>query len=98
MTRTTELYKNRLICYSLGNFCTYGRFSLKGLKVGPIVEFHQKRWVFCRRKYYLTKQIGEGIPLIDETDKALKEIKKLLASDFPNNNIEFDGSKFRIKK
>ncbi|HMP14121.1 MAG TPA: CapA family protein, partial [Saprospiraceae bacterium] len=28
VTRAVELYKDRFIAYSLGNFCTYGRFSL----------------------------------------------------------------------
>ncbi|MDG1147121.1 MAG: CapA family protein [Crocinitomicaceae bacterium] len=100
VTRTIELYKNRLICYSLGNFCTYGRFNLKGLSgVGPIVEVSIKKdGSFVEGNIISTKQIGKGIPLIDETDKALKEIKRLLASDFPNNNIEFEGSKFKMKK
>ncbi len=30
VVRAIEVYKNRLIAYSLGNFLTYGRFNLKG--------------------------------------------------------------------
>ncbi|RZL33335.1 MAG: CapA family protein, partial [Pedobacter sp.] len=30
VTRAVEVYKNKFIAYSLGNFCTYGMFSLKG--------------------------------------------------------------------
>ena len=100
VTRTIELYKNRLICYSLGNFCTYGRFSLKGLKgIGPMVEVKIKNdGSFIEGNIISTKQIGEGIPMIDKSEKALQEIKRLLASDFPNNNIVFEGSKFKAKK
>jgi len=32
LLRGLELYRGRLIAYSLGNFCTYGRFSL----IGPL--------------------------------------------------------------
>ena len=28
--RAMEIYKGRLVAYSLGNFATYGRFTLKG--------------------------------------------------------------------
>jgi poly-gamma-glutamate capsule biosynthesis protein CapA/YwtB (metallophosphatase superfamily) len=28
--RATELYKGHLICYSLGNFATFGKFNLDG--------------------------------------------------------------------
>ena len=30
VTRAVDLYKNRFIAYSLGNFCTYGMFNLDG--------------------------------------------------------------------
>ena len=38
VTRATEVYKNRFIAYSLGNFCTYGRFNLSGPNgIAPLV-------------------------------------------------------------
>jgi len=39
VTRAMDLYKGRFIAYSLGNFCTYGRFNLQGAKgFAPIVK------------------------------------------------------------
>jgi poly-gamma-glutamate capsule biosynthesis protein CapA/YwtB (metallophosphatase superfamily) len=39
VTRAIEVYKNRFISYSLGNFCTYGRFNLAGPNgLAPIVK------------------------------------------------------------
>ena len=39
VTRAMEVYKDRFIGYSLGNFCTYGRFNLAGPNgSAPIVK------------------------------------------------------------
>jgi hypothetical protein len=38
--RALELYKSRLIAYSLGNFCTYAKFNLKGISgYAPLLTF-----------------------------------------------------------
>ena len=37
--RGMEIYNNRLIAYSLGNFATYGRFNLSGNNgLGAVLE------------------------------------------------------------
>ncbi|MFM8834596.1 MAG: CapA family protein, partial [Cytophagales bacterium] len=39
VTRAVELYKNRLIAYSLGNFCTYGGINVSGINGwAPIIK------------------------------------------------------------
>ena len=39
VTRAIDLYKDRFIIYSLGNFCTYGRFNISGVYgISPIIE------------------------------------------------------------
>ena len=39
VTRSMELYKDRFVIYSLGNFCTYGRFNLRGpAGIAPIIN------------------------------------------------------------
>ena len=39
VTRALEFYRDRLICYSLGNFATYRRFNLSGPNgIAPIVK------------------------------------------------------------
>ena len=41
VTRAIEVYKDRFISYSLGNFCTYGRFNLAGPNgLAPIVKIN----------------------------------------------------------
>ena len=100
VTRAMEIYKDRLICYSLGNFCTYKRFNLRGVSgLAPIVEVSvTKKGEFVRGKITSIKQIGEGIPIIDKEQRVLAELKKLIAADFPNSNIVFNGASFTQKK
>ena len=46
-----------------------------------------------------TKQIGRGIPVLDEKQRAMKEIIELTNTDFPENNIIFEQSgRFYPKK
>jgi len=99
VTRAMEIYKDRLVCYSLGNFCTYKRFRLKGLfGITPIVELNvDKNGKFLSGNIISVKQIGEGIPVVDSEQSVLKEIKKLSFSDFTDNKIVFDGSSFTQK-
>lgn len=92
ITRGIEVYKDRFIAYSLGNFCTYGRFSLSGLKgIAPIVKVYtDNEGKFLKGKIYSIKQVGRGGPVLDENNKALIELKKLTKADFPNTPIEID--------
>lgn len=100
VTRAVELYQDRFIAYSMGNFCTYEKFSLRGPKgVGPIVQVKvNKEGVFLEGLITPTKQIGEGIPKYDETKYALKEVITLSKEDFPESPLliqEEDGRMLR---
>jgi hypothetical protein len=99
VSRAMEIYKDRLICYSLGNFCTYKRFNLKGVNgIAPIVEVNvNKEGEFISGNIVSIKQIGEGIPMIDPDQRVLTEIKKLIDSDFSDSKIIFSGSSFTQK-
>ena len=99
VSRAMEVYKDRLICYSLGNFCTYKRFNLKGVNgIAPIVEVNvNKEGEFISGNIVSIKQIGEGIPMIDPDQRVLTEIKKLIDSDFSDSKIIFSGSTFTHK-
>ena len=96
VTRAMELYKNRLIAYSLGNFCTYARFNLKGHNgIAPILKVELDRnGAFHSGKIISIKQEGEGGPKIDKTNMAVKEIIELTHSDFPATplSIGADGT------
>lgn len=96
VTRAMELYSDRLICYSLGNFATYDRFSLTAQSgVAPLVKVSiTPEGKFVQALITPIKQIGEGIPRVDRSKKwATKIIQQLTAQDFPNTllNISDDG-------
>lgn len=89
VTRAAEVYKDRFITYSMGNFCTYAKFSLRGPKgVGPIFQLMlDKEGRFLGGKVVSTKQLGEGIPVLDEESQALKQLQALSKSDFPESPL-----------
>ncbi|NBC07168.1 MAG: CapA family protein [Bacteroidetes bacterium] len=99
VTRGMELYNDRLICYSLGNFCTYGRFNLRGeAGVAPMVKVEvDKKGRFQGgfvTSIYQRKAHG---PREDLRKRALKTLIRLTKSDFPETPllIEADG---RLRK
>ena len=96
VTRAIEVYKNRFITYSMGNFCTYKRFNLSSIKgYAPIVKIEMdKNGNFLNGKIISAKQRDAVYPYLDETQAAFKEIKKLTLADFPENKLRFldDGS------
>ncbi len=92
--RAMEIYKDRLIAYSLGNFLTYGRFNLRGANgEAPLL----KVWLnpegeFLKGKiesFYQDYSLG---PRKDVKLRALKSIKKLTQEDFPETPLTFDDS------
>jgi hypothetical protein len=89
VTRGIDIYKGRFIAYSMGNFATYGRFNLKGLcGIAPIIKlFVNKKGEFLSGNIYSIKQIGEGGPIIDNDQMALKEVINLTQSDIPESPI-----------
>jgi poly-gamma-glutamate capsule biosynthesis protein CapA/YwtB (metallophosphatase superfamily) len=102
ITRAIEVYKNKFIAYSLGNFCTYSKFNLKGPNgIAPIIKiFTDKNGNFYKGQIFSIIQKGEGGPVIDTTKAALKKIIDLTQTDFSENKILFDdnGNFFNIPK
>ncbi|MEZ5071868.1 MAG: CapA family protein [Bacteroidales bacterium] len=101
VTRALELYNDRLICYSLGNFATYGRFNLQGPNgVAPIVRvFTNVRGEFLGGEVVSVRQTGEGGPFPDPSDRALSLVRSLSEADFPDQDLVIgaDGSLGRRK-
>jgi hypothetical protein len=93
VTRAIDLYKDRFIAYSLGNFCTYSRFNLKGPNgFAPIVKLHvDKSGKFVKGEIIPIKQVGEGGTILDEDKQAIKEIKRLVSEDFPESTLVIDN-------
>lgn len=100
VTRAIELYKDRFIAYSMGNFCTYSRFNLKGnAGYAPIihVNLERKTGKFFSGKIIPIKQPGEGGPVYDSARQVITEMQMLTKADFPEARIEIkdDGSVVR---
>jgi poly-gamma-glutamate capsule biosynthesis protein CapA/YwtB (metallophosphatase superfamily) len=89
LLRAMELYKGHLIAYSLGNFATYGRFSLGGpLGIAVILEVELAAdGQFIKGKLLPTKQEGQGIPSPDSTGKGIALVKQLTVIDFPKTGV-----------
>jgi len=92
--RAVDIYKKRLIIYSLGNFATYGRFSLRGISgYAPIVfaELNDKG-EFVSGKIHSFKQVGRGGVVLDKKNKSAKLIKKLSKEDFPKSKLKISNT------
>lgn len=94
IVRAVEIYQNRLIAYSLGNFCTYARFNLDGARgYAPVCEVRTTTdGRFIHGKIHSFSQRGEGGPVPDPNRGALKEITRLTQKDFPDSGIRFEES------
>ena len=77
--RAAEIFNNRLIVYSLGNFCTYKQFSLGGTnRYAPMLsaKFDENGEVIDF-DFHSFIQKSPGIPVPDKQNNAKKEIFRL---------------------
>lgn len=90
--RAIEIYKNKLIAYSMGNFLTYGNMNISGVTgVTAILkaELDENTGDFLRGKIVPVRQVGRGIPIYDESFEAFELIRSLTENDLPGNGIIF---------
>lgn len=85
--RGLEVYKERLIVYSMGNFATYGMFRLTGPQaLTAVFEFDlDADGRFLSGKIHPGKQLGRGGPVKDSDGEAVRKIKSLTLTDFGVN-------------
>jgi poly-gamma-glutamate capsule biosynthesis protein CapA/YwtB (metallophosphatase superfamily) len=94
--RGMEIYKDHLICYSMGNFATYGMFNLRAetaltaifeIKLSPDGKF-------LSGKLHAGKQFGRGGPVLDKDGDAIRKVRELSIADFGTNapKIADDGT------
>lgn len=98
--RALELYKGKLIAYSLGNFFTYGRFSIKGAYgYAPMLYVVlDERGNFKEGRLLPFVQLGKGIPFYDKEGKAIRWIERMTKLDFPFTPLAFEeGGRIRKK-
>lgn len=90
--RAIEVYQDRLIAYSLGNFCTYGRFNLKGAAgVAPLLQVKFTReGKFLEGTIRSFRQSYAYGPLVDSSNEAARIIRELSEQDFPENPVTID--------
>lgn len=101
--RGMEVYNNKLIVYSLGNFATYTHFSFAApMQLGAIVEAgldEQGNFVngeiFSTHQYWLKNSRGGRLHVeldLDSRRLGQAEIIRLSNIDFPNTSPRFESS------
>ena len=100
VTRAAELYKDRFIIYSMGNFCTYGRISLSGeAGIAPIVELEvSPEGAFLGGRIIPIYQQKTHGPKIDAQKRAIKTLSNLTRQDFPETSLLIDEEGNLLKK
>ncbi|MBI4854279.1 MAG: CapA family protein [Acidobacteria bacterium] len=90
VVRGIEVYKDRLIAYSLGNFATYGAFNLTGAKgLSLVLEVSiNNEGKFLSGKIHPLKQEKPGGPKIDPEKQVISVVKSLSTQDFGTTSIK----------
>jgi poly-gamma-glutamate capsule biosynthesis protein CapA/YwtB (metallophosphatase superfamily) len=94
VTRGVEVYKERFIAYSLGNFCTYRGISVNGINgLAPIIKvFTDVAGKFYYAQITPTIQTyGTGVK-IDSEKLVIKIIQDLSKKDFPESPVQIDDN------
>lgn len=91
-TRGVEVYRNRFIAYSLGNFCTYG-MNITGVNgLAPIAKVYTgPDGTFYKAKLYSTDQEERIRVRFDPSNRVLERIQTLSKEDFPGMEQRIDN-------
>ena len=89
VTRAVDVYKDRFIIYSMGNFCTYSRINITGVSgIAPIVKLYvDKNGKFLKGKIFPTYQTKYNAPKPDQGNRVIKKIQELTRQDIPEAPI-----------
>src|SRR5438270_1682116 len=89
VVRAMEIYKGKLIAYSLGNFATYGPFNLNGENgLSLVLEAHLAAdGTFLRGRAYAVKQEKPGGPKMDSAMRIVPLLRSLSLTDFPQSAV-----------
>lgn len=101
VVRAAELYNDRFIIYSMGNFCTAGDFSISGISgYAPMVKVYtDKNGAFLGGQIISALQLNKTGPVLDEDNLAAREIKRLTETDFPNTQLTiYEDGRIERKK
>jgi poly-gamma-glutamate capsule biosynthesis protein CapA/YwtB (metallophosphatase superfamily) len=94
VTRAVEVYKERFIAYSLGNFCTYRGISVNGINgLAPIIKlFIDKNGKFFKGEITPTYQTYSTGVRIDSQKQVIRKIQELTKKDFPESPAQIDDN------
>lgn len=100
VTRAVELYKDRFITYSLGNFCTYGRFNLRGAAgIAPMIELEvDQEGAFVSGTIHPVYQEKTHGPKLDPQKRAISKLQELTRQDFPDTPLQIEDDGRILKK
>ncbi|MEG4441248.1 CapA family protein [Microcoleus sp. AT9_B5] len=98
--RAMELYKGKLIAYSLGNFLGYRTLSTAGaLGKSLILDVKMTpQGDFVSGKIIPVQLDGRGVPSVDNNFRTVGLIDRLTKSDFPNSGLKIDDKGIISKK
>ena len=96
VVRPLEMYHDRLIAYSLGNFATYYGISVEGIRgIAPILRLTlDDEGSFVSGQLEPTTQIRPAGPSLDPEKKVIALLQSLTTAAFPNGilSIAEDGT------
>lgn len=90
VTRAMELYNDRLIMYSLGNFCTPYRMNIRGISGhAPIVTVNlNSDGTFHSGQIHPFLQVKGSGPRPDNTGAVINNLRRLSKLDFPKSILK----------
>ncbi len=93
VVRPMELYRDRLIAYSLGNFATYYGISVEGIRgIAPILLCTlDDDGRFVSGRIEATTQIRPAGPSLDAARGVIELLRTLTASAFPDGSLEISA-------
>lgn len=98
VTRGMEIYKNKLIAYSLGNFATYGNMSLHGpMGYAPLLKVYlDKEGNFVKGNVVpIVQKPGNVLyPAPDSDRQAITKLQFLSKRDFPSSMLNINNEGF----
>jgi poly-gamma-glutamate capsule biosynthesis protein CapA/YwtB (metallophosphatase superfamily) len=96
VVRPMELYRDRLIAYSLGNFATYYGISVEGIRgIAPILSCTlDDEGRFVSGRVEATTQIRPAGPSLDPARGAIELLRTLTLAAFPDGPLDIreDGT------
>ena len=84
----------------MGNFCTYGRFNLRGpAGIAPIIDLEvDEKGAFVKGKIIPVFQQKTHGPKVDPQNRAILKLQELTKQDFPETPLKIEDDGRVVKK